>query len=374
MPQRTHTNSYKHILGQITMPNDIQDRCERARQELIHAGLEAMLVTHPANRFYISGFELHNPQPNESAGTIILMADGKHWLCTDARYLDAAKRLWPHERIHIYSMHAAQSIAQILRSHTKGPIGFEANSMSVAFHTALGFDLHLQAADTLINRCRAIKDDAEIAAMRKACALNHELMAYVPTILEEGRSEIDIAWDIEAFFRTHGASELAFQSIVAFNTNAALPHAIPNKNSLLTKQSHVLIDTGCRYNNYCSDQTRTFWFGDKPEKRFIETLELVKEAQARALELIKPGVLGRELYQVAKDFFAVHGVAEHFTHGLGHGIGLDTHEGISLHNRCETPLQAGMIITIEPGLYEATWGGVRWEYMVLITEDGYEIL
>jgi len=351
-----------------------QKRCEKVRQAIIKAGLDAMIVSHPASRFYVSGFELHNPQANESAGTVIVMADGNHWLCTDARYLDAAKRLWPHERIHIYGLQAAQDIAHILRTRVKGPIGFEATSMSIAFYTALGSDLQLQNADTIISECRAIKDADEIAAMRKACSLNHDLMKYVPTILEEGRSEVDIAWDIETFFRTKGASELAFQSIVAINQNAALPHASPNKDCRLKKQNHVLVDVGCRCDDYCSDQTRTFWFGDTPEKRFTETLALVQEAQALAIEKVRPGVLGRELYQVARDFFAKHGLADRFTHGLGHGVGLDTHEGISLHARCETPLEAGMIITIEPGLYEATWGGIRWEYMLLVTENGYETL
>ena len=176
------------------------------------------------------------------------------------------------------------------------------------------------------------------------------------------------------FFRHHGATELAFTSIVGHGPNAALPHYLPSKDALLEAENLVLVDVGCRLEDYCSDQTRTFWVGEKPTERFKKTLEAVQEAQHRAIRAIHPGVLACDVYKAARGHFESLGVAEAFTHGLGHGVGLETHEGPSLNGRNKTPLEPGMIVTVEPGLYFPEWGGIRWEHMVLVTEDGCRVL
>ena len=132
----------------------------------------------------------------------------------------------------------------------------------------------------------------------------------------------------------------------------------------------VLVDVGCRLEDYCSDQTRTFWVGEKPTERFKKTLEAVQEAQHKAIRAIHPGVLACDVYKAARGHFESLGVAEAFTHG----VGLETHEGPSLNGRNKTPLEPGMIVTVEPGLYFPEWGGIRWEHMVLVTEDGCRVL
>ncbi len=349
-------------------------RRENLRKKMYAAGLDALLISHAANRFYLSGFELHDPQCNESAGRLIITLSGKDWLCTDARYLDAAKRLWDEERIFIYKGSAAKEIGKLLKREVGGRIGVEKSIVSAEFYQQLGCGLSLSSAQDLVESLRIIKDKHEIACMQKSCELNHRLMEWVYSELHIGRTEADLAWGIEKYFREHGASELAFSSIVAVGPNAALPHAIPD-NTQIVDNSPVLIDVGCRVDNYCSDQTRTFWVGnaDTPNY-FMLTQQLVRTAQEAALAQIRPGQKCSDIYGYAWQVFADEGVEDAFTHGLGHGVGLETHEAPSLNSRCHTVLQPGMVVTVEPGLYYPEWGGVRREFMALVTEDGHKIL
>ncbi len=177
----------------------------------------------------------------------------------------------------------------------------------------------------------------------------------------------------ERFFREHGASELAFPSIVAFGPSGALPHAVPGETKLAPEMP-VLFDVGCRVDGYCSDQTRSFWFGEKPSPEFLRAKELVAEAQAKAIEILAPGLPMAEAYQAANAVFQREGCAEHFTHSLGHGVGLDTHEQPSLSPRSKGYLEAGMTVTVEPGLYYPGQFGVRLEYTTLVGERGAEVL
>ena len=335
-----------------------EQRRERLRALMREQGIEALLISHAANRYYLSGFELHDVQLNESAGRLIVMADGKDWILTDSRYLDAARRLWEPERVFI---------------------GFEARAVTLAFYEKFaealaGSGCRLSKADGLVERLRVIKDAEEIRRMEVSCRLNQQMMEWLPGVLVPGRSEAAVSWDIEMFFRHHGATELAFTSIVGHGPNAALPHDLPSKDVLLEAENLVLVDVGCRLEDYCSDQTRTFWIGGKPTDRFKKTLEAVQEAQRKAIRAIHPGVPACDVYKAARGHFESLGVAEAFTHGLGHGVGLETHEGPSLNGRNKTPLEPGMIVTVEPGLYFPEWGGIRWEHMVLVTEDGCRVL
>ena len=357
-----------------------EQRRERLRALMREQGIEALLISHAANRYYLSGFELHDVQLNESAGRLIVMADGKDWILTDSRYLDAARRLWEPERVFIYGADAPEDIAKLLKGLVPGKtIGFEARAITLEFYekfaeTLAGSGCRLSRADGLVEQLRVIKDAEEIRRMEISCRLNQQMMEWLPGVLVPGRSEAAVSWDIEMFFRHHGATELAFTSIVGHGPNAALPHYLPSKDVLLEAENLVLVDVGCRLEDYCSDQTRTFWVGEKPTERFKKTLETVQEAQYKAIRAIHPGVLACDVYKAARGHFESLGVAEAFTHGLGHGVGLETHEGPSLNGRNKTPLEPGMIVTVEPGLYFPEWGGIRWEHMGLVTEDGCRVL
>ena len=351
-----------------------EERREKLRALLKEKQLGAMLVTLDANRYYLSGFELQDCQTNESSGCLLITAEGRDWLCTDARYTEAAHKLWESRNVFIYSGAggSAAQINRLLKDHVKGTLGVEAHCISLAFYNAVAEGLQVQWADGLVEKLRIIKSGEEIAAMAESCKLNHNLMNWLPGVLTYGRTEEQIAWDIEQFFRNQGSSGLAFDSIVGINANAALPHARPGKD-FITENCCVLVDVGCRYSDYCSDQTRTFWVGSKAPDYFLKTLELVKEAQQLAIQAIRPGMACKDVDLAARRLFEKHGVEKFFNHGLGHGVGLQTHEPPRLNARDETILQPGMVVTVEPGLYYPEWGGVRWEYMVLVTEDGHMI-
>lgn len=354
-------------------------RRDRVRTLMEKESLDILLVSHAANRYYLSGFELHDPQFNESAGRLLVLADGQDILCTDPRYTDAAKRLWSEKNLLIYGQDGCDAIVEKLMEISGGRpirIGFEARIVNLDFYERLFKKNNLLPvkADGLVEYLRRFKDEEEIQCIEKSCRLNQEVMEWLPSILESGKSEADIAWQIEIFFREHGASELAFASIVARGTNAALPHAIPSDQAIIGSEDMVLVDIGCRLHDYCSDQTRTFWIGQKPSQRFQDTLKLVQEAQSRSIDAIRPGIMVCDVYSIARNLFAQHNIAKAFTHGLGHGVGLETHEGPSLSSKVRQRLEPGMVITVEPGLYDASWGGIRWEHMILVTESGHRIL
>ena len=350
-------------------------RRESLRRLLHEKGLAALLVSQPANRFYLSGFELHDCQCNESSGCLIITADGKDWLCTDSRYEEAACQLWPAERVFIYKGSSSEALNGLLKGLFRtAPIGFEAEHLAWGYVQRLEPGLSLEAADGLVEKLRAVKDAEELRLIEASVALNHKMLEWLPSILVPGRSEGEIAWAIEKFYRENGASELAFPSIVAKDANAALPHYAPDKPAVLTEGCMVLVDEGCRLGHYCSDMTRTYWIGGTPSPRFTEMLEHVQEAQRRAISALRPGVTGRDVHKVAVDYFASCGMEEYFTHSLGHGVGLETHEGPRLSPRAVEPLVPGHIVTIEPGLYFPGWGGARWEHMAVITDDGCRVL
>ncbi|MDR1659408.1 MAG: aminopeptidase P family protein [Desulfovibrio sp.] len=356
-------------------------RRDALRRDMRRRGLDVLLISRDANRFYLSGFELHDTQYNESSGRLVITGDGRDWLATDSRYAEAAARLWEPERVFVYKDDAGD-IASLLR-RCGSIIGIEARGVSLAFARALGGagGLFLQAADGLVERLRSIKGPEEVAALSASFALNHKMLGWLERDLSAGRlapglRETDLAWRIERFFRENGASELAFPVIAAAGRNAALPHAIPGSGRL-EAETPLLIDAGCRVDDYCSDQTRTFWMGEKfgpAHSRFVRIYKLVREAQRAALAVMRPGVTGKEAFAAARAVFEKAGEAQAFTHGLGHGVGLETHEAPSLNFRNEHPLEAGMVVTVEPGLYYPGWGGARLEYTVLVEEDGVRIL
>lgn len=352
-------------------------RRNRLRKAIAARGLDAMLISHAANRFYFSGFELHDGQPGESAGMLAITVSGDDWLATDLRYAEEAASLWPKDRVFIYGGHAAKDMAGLLR-RLGAVIGIESKSASLSFFRALarhcGALPVLAAADGLAESLRMIKEPCEIAALRASFALNHAMLAWLERDISRfaGVSEAKLAWQVEKYFRENGAQELAFATIAASGVNAARPHAIPGADPVSANGS-LLVDCGCRVQNYCSDQTRSWWIGPNPSTQFARALDLTQKAQKAALAIMRPGVPCADVYAAARKVFEDAGVAEAFTHGLGHGVGLETHEAPSLSPRSSQVLEEGMVVTVEPGLYYPQWGGVRWEHTVLVESDGVSV-
>ncbi|MBI9081244.1 MAG: aminopeptidase P family protein [Pseudodesulfovibrio sp.] len=356
----TNTSVYEH-------------RRQELKKELKTRKLPALLVSHAANRYYLSGFELHDPQCNESSGWLVITADGGDYLFTDARYIDEARQLWDEKNLCVYAARKQQEVCAFLKGKDVTSMGFEPKALHLFDYDKLCEFVTLFPTENVVESLRIIKDKDEIQRMVQSTNLNHKLFEYIETRLIPGRTEQEISWDVEKFFRENGAEGMAFSTIVGVGTNAALPHAIPG-NTKIRENDMVLIDTGCRLADYNSDQTRTFWVGDTPSDRFKETMNLVRAAQQAAIDIIKPGLSYVQAYRAAYAVFEKAGVETLFTHGLGHGVGLETHEPPSLSRAAQGILEAGMVVTVEPGLYDPEWGGIRWEHEVLVTEDGCRVL
>lgn len=354
------------------MENIYKIRRQKLRQKMHEQDLDYFLVQSPANRYYLSGFELFDPQCNESSGYLIISRD-KTILMTDPRYVEAGKEYIPAEDIFVYSRNKYEQINVFLKKNGISILGFEPQWMNYEFYHSLQKEFELVPAKGLVEDLRFIKDNLEIELLRASCRLNHKVFNLLEDIIEPGLTERELAWEAEKLFRGNGASGLSFSTIVASGCRAALPHAIPQKIPV-ANESPLLVDMGCRLEDYCSDQTRTCWVGNSPSDIFIKTKELVIDAQKNAINKITPGMPIKDAYNLVRSFFEKHGVADHFTHALGHGIGLETHEPPSLGPNTPGYFKPGMVISVEPGLYYPQWGGVRWEYMVLVTEDGAEIL
>jgi len=347
-------------------------RRQRLKLHMDDYRLDALLVQSPASRYYLSGFELHDPQCNESAGCLLLTLDEDH-LLTDSRYLETGKILFPEGSIFVYTRDRFKQIREFISKAGVKKLGFDPQWMTCEFYWALQEELVLHPVKGIVEDMRQVKDEQEILALGKSCALNHQVFAGLRESIVPGMSEWEIAWEAEKMFREQGAQELSFPVIAAAGPNAALPHAVPG-NTVLQENDHLLLDMGCRLDDYCSDQTRTLWMGDMEDSFYRRTRDLVRRAQDMVLEWMGPGRSVKEAYDRAVAFFAERGVEKHFTHSLGHGIGLETHESPSLGPSARGEFLPGMVVTVEPGLYYPGWGGVRWEYMVLVTGNGVEVL
>jgi Xaa-Pro aminopeptidase len=229
--------------------------------------------------------------------------------------------------------------------------------------------------DAPIQWLRMIKDEEEISLLKEAAHLGYRGYEFVASCLVEGISEAELALELEFFWKKQGAKRLAFDSIIAFGSNSSMPHYRAGFTPL-TPNTSVLIDIGVNWKHYHSDMTRVVFYGT-PDPRLQTIYAIVEEAKNRAMEICRPGTLIGDLDRAARNYISDQGYGTYFTHSLGHGLGLDVHELPTLRSKgplAEQPLQKGMVITIEPGIYLPGIGGVRLEDTLLITEQGYENL
>jgi Xaa-Pro aminopeptidase len=232
-----------------------------------------------------------------------------------------------------------------------------------------GVELH--AVDEELVPLRLYKTPEEIEAIGQACALSVECFSHLDTWIRVGMTELHVAWEIERFFRANGAEGLAFDTIVLAGARAAMPHGRPS-DAIVERGNVLLIDFGCTVDGYRSDMTRTLFVGDVPDdvRRYHDA---VREAQALAMAGLRPGVNGQEVDAVARERIAREGV-EPYGHGLGHGIGLETHEPPQLRQSKPYTLEAGMVFSVEPGIYLPGVTGIRIEDIVALEETGPRLL
>lgn len=360
------------------------ERIANAQQALQREGLDALLVTHAANIHYLTGLRA-------SAGAALVTMQGCV-LIVDFRYATAARAAASAEsRLSVViaedSLDAA--IAGLVGRSSVARLGVEAEHVALARFNRLASKLAseaplpmderkgtpvLVATERVIERLRAVKEPAEIETLREAGRRLSVVARNAPHWLAAGRTEIEVAADIDAALRTAGFERPAFETIVASGPNGALPHARPTSRRIGAGEG-VVLDFGGVYDGYCVDLTRTLHIGPMPGQ-FRRLFEAVREAQAAAIAAVRPGVLPADIDGAARRVLERHGLGEAFGHGTGHGLGLEVHEEprVSRHAPPGEPVVPGMVFTIEPGAYVPGIGGVRIEDDVLVTGDGCDML
>lgn len=346
---------------------DYEKRLNKLRQLLTKLPCDALLIEHPTHLLYLTGMEV-------SIGKVIV-SQQEACLIVDGRYFENCCQQTLYRTI----LSGEFVLKNWLEEQKIKTVGFDPDKTSYQSFLILSQNLApaiaLTPIESPVHELRLIKDDEEIVCLKQAARLGYEGYEYIANLLQAGITETELAFELEFFWKKRGGKRLAFDPIIAFGANGSMPHyrAGPAR---LQHNTSVLIDIGVVLHHYHSDMTRVVYFGTPPTQ--IQTIyAVVEEAKQRAMELCRPGTLIGELDQTARSFIASKGYGDYFTHSLGHGVGLDIHEPPTLRSQgpfSTQSLQAGMVITIEPGIYLSGIGGVRLEDTILITETGYENL
>ena len=332
-------------------------RVDRLRELL---GGRRMLVTNPVSVRYLTGFASSN-------GTLRVDDDGVT-LYTDFRYAEAARGVRGVEFVET-ARFVLGDVARLL----DGSWAIESDHLTVSQLEVLrAGGLEPEPERDLIESLRAVKDEEELDAIRRACAVADRALERLAEGPFVGRTEAELAWDLERFLREGGASGVSFEVAVGSGPNGALPHGDPGERRVEPSELAV-VDWGCVVDGYCSDCTRTFATGGLDDEA-VEVYELVRDAQMRAVEAVRAGATGRDVDEVSRVSIREAGYAEAYGHGLGHGVGLLVHEAPALRPESHDTLVAGNVVTVEPGIYLPGRFGVRIEDLVAVTEDGCEVL
>ncbi len=341
-------------------------RINRLRMLLPPQQLDAIFITKPENRTYLTGF-------TGSAGAVLVTAR-EVLLLVDFRYAEQAAAEAPNCEVVRVPRQAADATAELVRGKELQRIGFEPNG--VTFQEYVQLAAAMQPAALLpvdgIDRLRWVKDPDELGHLRKAVEIADAGFEHIQQRLRPGVLEREIALDLEFFMRRQGADKAAFETIVASGVRSSLPHGRATE-KVLGRGEFVTLDFGAVVGGYHSDCTRTVVLSEASSRQ-RDLYDLVLTAQTAVLAAIRPGLTTREADALARRVIADAGYADHFGHGLGHGVGLAIHEGPTLSPRDDATLEAGMTITVEPGVYLPGWGGVRIEDLVVITANGCDVL
>jgi Xaa-Pro aminopeptidase len=347
------------------MSVSVGSRTDRLVELLESRELDSLLVSNLINVRYLTGFTGTN-------GAVVVRGDGERLFFTDFRYVEqAAEQVHGYETVRVGADMAGELAAQLL-----GRSGFEDDHVTVRSHgklaEKLGSGVELVAAGGLVEGLRAVKDQDEVAAMRAATQIADEVYEHLRDRGLVGRTERDVALEIESEMRRRGAEGPSFPPIVAAGAHGALPHAEP-RDVEIPSGTLVVIDMGARVDGYCSDCTRTFATGQIGDTAHA-AYELVRHAQAESMAAVRAGADCRAVDGVARAIIEDAGHGDHFGHGLGHGVGLEIHEAPRLAKTAEGELAAGNAVTVEPGVYLPGEVGVRIEDLAIVTADGSDVL
>ena len=354
---------------------DHKGRQQRLRNDLSAQHLDALVVTHLPNIFYLCGF-------SGSAG-VLLLTETKAMFFTDGRYTAQARTEVQGSQVVIGRKSPLARAGEWLSANRrglagKGPlrVGIESERLTVAGRTRLAgilpSNFRLRESPALVERARMVKDAGEIERIRAAVLLGASLFDRGLEVIRPGVKETEVAAAMEYAARTAGAQNMSFPTIIASGKRSALPHGRAS-DAVIPVQGFVVCDFGVILTGYCSDMTRTVYVG-RPSSGARRLYQAVKEAQQAAVQVVRPGICVSDVDRAARKSLQKSGLAGYFTHSTGHGVGLEIHEDPRVAPGQTEILQPGMVITIEPGVYVPHKWGVRIEDMVVVTEQGCEVL
>jgi Xaa-Pro aminopeptidase len=340
------------------------ERQAALRAALEREGLDAVLIQHLPNIRYLTGFS--------GSAALLLVRPGAAVLISDFRYAaQAMQEVGNAARVEIDQVNVWDRLKRILVDAPPSVLAFESHVMTVRDmeRLAAATTARLEPIADLVEQLRLSKSPEEVDAIRHAATLAQEALAEVVPSVRVGEAEFAIGARLESALRRRGSEWHPFPTIVASGPRSALPHARTTARTVGVGE-WLLLDFGAQVDGYCADLTRTFVVGAPPDERQRAVYEVVRMAQQRALANIHAGQTGREADALARDVIAARGYGENFGHSLGHGLGLEVHEGPRLSPTAEAPLPAGAVVTVEPGVYLPGWGGVRLEDDVYLAADG----
>lgn len=351
----------------------MNSRIDQLREILEVEGWDAILISDQDNRYFASGYRAGD-HSGRSAGVLLVTPITAH-LYTNGNNIDWAQASAPDfDAIKTVGLWESQ-VGEAIKATGAKRLGVEAATLPHTSFVRLAESLdgiELVTIGDQIDRLRWIKTPQEVIYHRRAIEITD--VAYERTLetLQPGVSEREVANLIAIAFLEQGADGWGFPPTVAFGPNSAKPHHDPGDRQLQNGEA-IIMDIGATVHGYTADLTRTNWLGEPPA-RLAEIYDIVQAAQDAALAVVRAGVPASEVDAAARDVIAAAGYGDQFVHGLGHGIGVRIHDGPFLHGKNEDPLPANSILTIEPGIYIRDFGGVRIEDVVLVTDEGYELL
>lgn len=340
------------------------DNFQKLRTALSQIGLDSFLVSSSLNIFYLTGYRGFSEEENEA---ILLVGKKKNYLITEARYTEEVKKI---NGVDVKTVSKDKKFQDVLREisakENLRKTGFEEDTTYSLYGNFKKASLHLYPSGKILEELRETKDKKETALIIEACKIGDKVFNKIEKQIRIGISEETLAKRIEILIKEENGDP-SFRPIVAFGKNSAVPHHL-NSAVRLKENQIVLLDFGVKYKGYCSDMTRTIFFG-KPPKWFVKMYQTVREAQKITAEKVKIGSKASDMDKVARDFILENSYPN-IIHSVGHGIGLKVHENPHLSPLSKDKLKEGMIFSIEPGIYIQTKGGIRIEDLYLLTKTG----
>ena len=340
--------------------NRFETRLARLREELKNTGAEGFLITGEPNVAYFTG--------KKGNDCTLYITQSEAWIITDFRYREMAQELsW----LSFFETAIGKSLYDFLKARPEKIIAVEKDRMQLSVYLSIKEkcpEKDILAVKDIVLELREVKDEFEIEATKKACAIAMKAFDHMCGYLRPGLTEKQAAAELEHCMKTLGADDLSFDTILITGAKTSYPHGVPG-NDVIQKGDFVTMDYGCKVDGYCSDETRTVAIG-QPTQEMTDVYNVVLEAQLAACEGIKAGITGKQADSLARDVIEKAGYGEYFGHSLGHGTGLEIHENPRYAQTWDKPIKAGTIVSIEPGIYLPKKFGVRIEDLALVTETG----